>query len=85
MKKDDAKKMSDEALAELASQLQEGRTEEYDKYLDAMSRFHNYSFGNCLLIARQKPDATLVARRGDEDAIRKLIELLKERGDERFL
>ena len=61
MKKDEAKKMSDQALAELASQLEQGRTEEYDQYLDAMSRFHNYSFGNCLLIARQKPDATLVA------------------------
>ncbi|MBX3424273.1 MAG: hypothetical protein KF688_01215 [Pirellulales bacterium] len=61
MKKDDAKKMSDQALAELASQLEQGRTEEYAKYLDAMSRFHNYSFGNCMLIARQKPDATLVA------------------------
>lgn len=27
----------------------------------AMSRFHHYSFGNILEIARQKPDATRVA------------------------
>jgi hypothetical protein len=26
-----------------------------------MSRFHRYSFGNCMLIALQNPDATLVA------------------------
>jgi hypothetical protein len=26
-----------------------------------MSRFHNYSFGNVLEIARQRPDATRVA------------------------
>ena len=30
-------------------------------YLNAMSRFHNYSFGNVLEIARQMPDATRVA------------------------
>jgi len=30
-------------------------------------------------------DATFVARRDDEDAIRKLIELLREHGDERYL
>ncbi len=30
-------------------------------YLDAMSRFHNYSFGNVLEIARQRPSATRIA------------------------
>jgi antirestriction protein ArdC len=30
-------------------------------YLTAMGRFHNYSFGNILEIARQKPSATRVA------------------------
>lgn len=33
----------------------------YQKYLDVMSRFHNYSINNTMLIAMQKPDATLVA------------------------
>ena len=61
MKKDDAKKLCDDALTELASQLAAGRSDELRRYLDAMSRFHRYSFGNCLLIARQYPDATLVA------------------------
>jgi hypothetical protein len=32
-----------------------------DRYLNAMSRFHNYSFGNILEIARQNPNATRVA------------------------
>jgi mannose-1-phosphate guanylyltransferase len=31
------------------------------------------------------PDATLIAPKGDEAAIRKLVALLKERGHERFL
>ena len=29
-------------------------------YLNTMSKFHNYSFNNTMLIAMQKPDATLV-------------------------
>lgn len=61
MKKDEAKNIGDEALAELASQLASGRTEELARYLDTMSSFHDYSFGNCMLIARQRPTATLVA------------------------
>lgn len=34
---------------------------EYTKYLKTLSKFHNYSFGNCFLIARQMPEATRVA------------------------
>ncbi|MBR4199980.1 MAG: hypothetical protein IKQ91_01720 [Oscillospiraceae bacterium] len=33
----------------------------YQEYLRTMSKFHNYSFRNCVLIAMQKPDATYVA------------------------
>lgn len=33
----------------------------YTEYLDVMSRFYSYSANNCLLIAMQKPEATLVA------------------------
>ena len=61
MKKDEAKKLSDNALKELADQLAQGKTAEFEKYLTTMSSFHNYSFGNCMLIGRQRPDATLVA------------------------
>ena len=45
----------------LIEQLEAGHSEGLTAYLTAMGRFHNYSFGNILEIARQKPDATLVA------------------------
>ena len=36
-------------------------SERYADYLKTLSRFHRYSFQNTLLIAMQRPDATLVA------------------------
>lgn len=45
----------------LIHQLEQERSETLTAYLTAMSRFHNYSFGNILEIARQKSDATHVA------------------------
>ena len=45
----------------LIQQLEAGRSDALTAYLTAMSHFHNYSFGNILQIARQKPDATHVA------------------------
>jgi hypothetical protein len=45
----------------LIEQLEGGHSEALTAYLTAMGRFHNYSFGNILEIARQKPDATRVA------------------------
>ena len=45
----------------LISQLEAGHSEALTAYLNAMSRFRNYSFGNILEIARQRPDATRVA------------------------
>ena len=36
-------------------------SDSYRNYLSTMSKFHNYSFNNTLLIAMQKRDATLVA------------------------
>jgi N-terminal domain of anti-restriction factor ArdC len=45
----------------LIEQLEAGNSDALTAYLDAMSRFHNYSFGNILEIARQRPDATRVA------------------------
>ena len=45
----------------LIEQLEAGHSDALTAYLDAMSRFHNYSFGNILEIARQKPSATRVA------------------------
>jgi hypothetical protein len=45
----------------LIEQLEAGHSDALTAYLDAMSRFHNYSFGNILEIARQRPSATRVA------------------------
>ncbi len=53
-------------LKEITDRLEQGITElfeseRYIEYLRVMSKFHNYSFNNTLLIAMQKPDASLVA------------------------
>ena len=45
----------------LIEQLEAGHSEALTHYLTAISRFHNYSFGNVLEIARQMPTATRVA------------------------
>ena len=45
----------------LIQQLEQGHSQTLTAYLTAMSRFHKYSFGNILEIARQKQDATHVA------------------------
>jgi antirestriction protein ArdC len=45
----------------LIEQLEAGHSDALTAYLNAMSRFHNYSFGNILEIARQRSDATRVA------------------------
>ena len=61
MKKDDAMKLSENAICELADALAAGKSQQLVKYLDTMSSFHNYSFGNCMMIAKQFPTATQVA------------------------
>ena len=53
-------------LKEISERLEQGvkeifTSERYTEYLNTMSKFHNYSFNNTLLIAMQKPEATLVA------------------------
>jgi hypothetical protein len=45
----------------LIEQLEAGHSEALTNYLTAMSRFHHYSFGNVMEIARQMPTATRVA------------------------
>jgi antirestriction protein ArdC len=45
----------------LIEQLEAGHSDVVTAYLDAMSRFHNYSLGNILEIARQRPSASSVA------------------------
>ena len=47
----------------LIEQLEQGHSEGLTAYLTAMGKFHNYSFGNILEIARQKPDASSAIRK----------------------
>lgn len=61
MKAEEARKMTDQALARLADALAQGKSEALTRYLDTMARFHRYSFGNIMLILAQNPDATQVA------------------------
>ena len=54
------------ATQEILEQLQDGvaqlaSSEEWTAWLRTQARFYNYSFGNCMLIARQYPGATMVA------------------------
>jgi antirestriction protein ArdC len=56
-----AKEIIADNVKSLIEQLEAGHSDALTAYLNAMSRFHNYSFGNILEIARQKPTATRVA------------------------
>ena len=55
-----------EKMKEITNRLEQGiqdlfESDRFKEYLQVMSKFHNYSFNNTLLIAMQKPDATLIA------------------------
>ncbi len=56
----------EDRIREITDRLEAGLQElfssdKYKAYLATMAKFHNYSLNNTLLIAMQKPDATLVA------------------------
>ena len=55
-----------EKVKAITDQLESGiqalfESEKFQQYLKTLSKFHDYSLNNTLLIAMQKPDATLVA------------------------
>ena len=55
-----------ERIKEITEQLEAGvravfESDAYKAYLNCMSKFHNYSLNNTLLIALQRPDASLCA------------------------
>lgn len=59
------RKEQTEKIKELTEQLHNGikelfESDRYKDYLQAMSKFHNYSFNNSLLIWAQRPDASYV-------------------------
>src|ERR1700723_2917422 len=61
MKLEEVNTRTKEAVDFLVAALESGHSEVLTAYLGAMAKFHTYSFGNIMLIARQKPDATNVA------------------------
>lgn len=55
-----------EKVKEITDKLEAGikdlmESSKFKEYLKCLSKFHSYSLGNTILIAMQKPDATLVA------------------------
>ncbi len=61
MKLEEVNTRTKEAVDFLVAALESGHSEVLTAYLGAMAKFRTYSFGNIMLIARQKPDATNVA------------------------
>lgn len=66
MAENQAKISQKERLKEITDSIETGikdmfESDKYKSYLQTMSRFHKYSLNNTMLIAMQKPDATLVA------------------------
>ena len=58
-----------EKLKEITDKLEQGiagifESEQYQDYLKTLSKFHNYSLNNTILIAMQKPDASHIAGYG---------------------
>lgn len=59
-------KKTEKKIDEITKKLEAGvkevfSSERYEKYLQTMSKFRNYSANNCLLIMMQNPEAQLVA------------------------
>ena len=61
MKTQQVKQVTDQALGQLITALEQGRSATLTHYLGAMARFHRYSFHNVMLIYTQKDDASHVA------------------------
>lgn len=55
------KELIAEGIVALTAQLEAGNSAALTAYLSTMSRFHKYSFGNIMAIARQMPAASRVA------------------------
>jgi len=67
--KEEYKEKKKEEMGDLFQKIDDGvkavfQSEKYKEYLRVMSKFTHYSAGNCMLIAMQKPDASLVAAYG---------------------
>ena len=54
MNSENIKKITNQAIEQLITALNEGRSETLTHYLAAIGRFHHYSLRNVMLIASQK-------------------------------
>ena len=61
MKKEEAMNIVQQGITALSEALRSGHSETLKRFLATIARFHSYSFGNAILIASQRPDATHVA------------------------
>jgi antirestriction protein ArdC len=61
MKAEQAKRLADTGIANLAVALEQGKSDTLTAYLTTMAMFHRYSFGNVMLIMTQKPEASRIA------------------------
>ena len=61
MNADDLKTLTNDSLTQLATLLEQGRSEQLVHLLKTMARFHRYSLHNMCLIVAQRPTATRVA------------------------
>jgi hypothetical protein len=62
MNLEEIKNKTKEAAEYLVASLEAGHSEVLTQYLSAMAKFHTCSFGNIMLIARQKPSAGLTPK-----------------------
>lgn len=60
MNREEVKELVDQGIRDLNAALAAGKSDRLQKYLDVMARFPRYSFNNCILIAVQAPEATMV-------------------------
>jgi antirestriction protein ArdC len=61
MKTEQVKQVTDKALGQLITALEQGQSATLTRYLAAIARFHRYSFNNVMLIYTQREDASNVA------------------------
>jgi hypothetical protein len=61
MKTEQVKQVTDKALGQLITALEQGQSTTLTRYLAATARFHRYSFNNVMLIYTQRKDASQVA------------------------
>lgn len=60
MKREEVSELVERGIRELNDALAAGKSDRLQKYLDVMSRFPRYSFNNCILVALQFPEASIV-------------------------